>query len=212
MSSSPSIPSPQTSLIETPHDRSPVTAETREQPQLETPSSPPRLRGFQQGSTNFESILDDLDRAIMAENSTSNDRRSPTTRRVANNHIRVRTVGPDPIVVAPSTPRVAVPPTPTNGNQQRLSIAGRILVFFGYGRNNRARKELVSLISSLVIDTSQVRHIVGCPTTLRPIDLRRLLRRTRAVLFGFGRVTDYRDYHTFDNLNTPPEPYRAITK
>jgi hypothetical protein len=113
---------------------------------------------------NLESLLDDLDRWI-AENTASNDTRSPTTRRVTrspttrhiiNNHVRVRAAGPDPVVVAPSIPRAAVPPTPSGGNQQRLSIAGRILVFFGYGRNNEARKELVSLICSLVVDTSQV--------------------------------------------------------
>jgi hypothetical protein len=150
MPSSPSsVPSPQSSPIETAHDRSPVAVETPEQPQLGTPSSPALL------SANLESLLDDLDRR-MAENTASNNTRSPTTRRVTNNHVRVRAAGPDPIVVAPSTPRAAVPPTPAGGNQQRLSIAGRILVFFGYGRNNRARKELVSLISSLVIDTSQV--------------------------------------------------------
>ena len=156
MPPSPSVPSSQSSPIETEtaHDRSPVAAETPEQPQPGAPSSPPRLSGFQ-GPANLESLLDDLDRR-MAENTTSNDTRSPTTRRVTNNRVRVRAAGPNPVVVAPSAPRVVVPPTPTGGNQQRLTIAGRILVFFGYGRNNRARKELVSLICSLVIDTSQV--------------------------------------------------------
>jgi hypothetical protein len=154
MPSSPSVPSSQSSPIETPHDRSPVAVETPEQPELGTPSSPTVLSGSQ-GPANLESLLDDLDRR-MAENAASNDIRSPTTRRATNNRVRVRAAGPDPVVVAPSTPRAAVPQTPTVGNQQRLSIAGRVLVFFGYGRNNRARKELVSLISSLVIDTSQV--------------------------------------------------------
>ena len=32
------------------------------------------------------------------------------------------------------------------------------LVFFGYGPNNRARKELVSVVSTLVVDMSQVCH------------------------------------------------------
>jgi hypothetical protein len=157
MPPSPSVPSSQSSPIETAHDRSPVGAETSELPQVGTSSSPTRptlLSGYQ-GPANLESLLDDLDRR-MAENTVSNDSRSPTTRRVTNNHVRVRAAGPDPIVVVPSTPRTVVPPTPTGANHQRLSIAGRILVFFGYGRNNRARKELVSLISSLVLDWSQV--------------------------------------------------------
>ena len=154
MPPSPTVPSSQSSPIETAHDRSPVVVETPEQPQVGTPSGPTLLGGFQ-GPANLESLLDDLDRR-MAENAASNDTRSPTTRRVTDTHVRVRATGPSPIVIAPSTPRVAVPPAPTGGNQQRLSLAGRILVFFGYGRNNRARKELVSLISSLVVDSSQV--------------------------------------------------------
>ena len=154
MPSSPSVPSSPSSPVETAHDRSPVANETPDQPEQGTPSSPTALSGFQDPA-NLWSLLDDVDRHI-AENAASNDTRSPTTRRATNNRVRVRAAGPDPVVVAPSTPRAAVPHTPTVGNQQRLSIAGRILVFFGYGRNNRARKELVSLISSLVIDTSQV--------------------------------------------------------
>lgn len=141
------------------HDRSPVAAETPEQPQLVTPSGPALLSSSQgpvQGPANLESLLDDLNRR-MAENaaSESNDTRSPS-RRITNNHVRVRGGGLNPAIVAPSTPRATVPPPSTGGNHQRLSIAGRILVFFGYGRNNKARKELVSLISSLVVDTSQV--------------------------------------------------------
>ena len=154
MPSSPSVPSSQSSPFESAHDRSPVATVTPDQPELGTPSSPTVLSGSQ-GPANLESLLDELDRH-MPENTASNRTRSPTTRRATNNHVRVRAAGPDPVVVAPSTPRVDVPHTPTIGNQQRLSIAGRILVFFGYGRNNRARKELVSLISSLVIDASQV--------------------------------------------------------
>jgi hypothetical protein len=154
MPPSPTVPSPPSSPIETAHDRSPVATETPEQPQVGTTSGPTQLSGFQ-GTANLESLLDDLDRR-MAENTASNDTRSPPTRRGPNHHVRVRAPGPDPVFIAPSTPRVAVPPPSTSGNQQRLSIAGRILVFFGYGRNNRARKELVSLICSLVVDSSQV--------------------------------------------------------
>ena len=156
MPPSPTVPSSQSSPIETTHDHSPVAAETPEQPQVGTPSSPTLSSGYQgPANANLESLLDDLDRR-MAETTASNDIRAPTTRHVANNHIRVRAAGPDPIVVVPSTPRAVVPPTPAVGNQQRLSIAGRILVFFGYGRNNRARKELVSLICSLMVDWAQV--------------------------------------------------------
>ncbi|KAI9442227.1 hypothetical protein H4582DRAFT_2109891 [Lactarius indigo] len=54
---------------------------------------------------------------------------------------------------------VLPPSTPGNQRQPRLSIAGRILVFFGYGRNNRARKELVSVIWALTVDFSQVSYI-----------------------------------------------------
>ncbi len=154
MPPSPSVPGSQSSPIETTHDRSPVAAETPEQPQLGTSPSP-ALSSELEGPTNLESLLDDLDRR-MAEHTAANDTLSPNTRRVANNHVRVRAAGPDLIVATPSAPRAAVPPTPTGGNPPRLSIAGRILVFFGYGRNNRARKELVSLISSLVVDFSQV--------------------------------------------------------
>jgi hypothetical protein len=167
MPPSPPISTPQSSPIETAHDQSLVAAETPEQAQLGTPSSPARLRGLQRSAT-LESFFNDLDRH-MTENTASNDTRSPT-RRVANSPIRVRATVPDPVVAAPDAPRAAT--QPSAGNQQRLSTAGRILVFFGYGRNNKARKELVSLISSLVMDSSQVRHIVGYPTLLRPpIDL-----------------------------------------
>jgi hypothetical protein len=152
MPSIPSVPSSQSSPIERTDDRLSVVAESPEQPQRGAPSGHALLSDLQD-PTNLESFLDDLDRR-MAENTPSNDTQSP---RVTDNRVRVRAAGPDPIVVAPSTPRVAVPHTPTSGTQQRLSIAGHILVFFGYGRNNKARKELISLICSLFIDTSQVR-------------------------------------------------------
>ncbi|KAI0277607.1 hypothetical protein BGY98DRAFT_1089861 [Russula aff. rugulosa BPL654] len=80
--------------------------------------------------------------------------------RPSRQHMTAHRCRPDPIIAAPSTPRVVVPPPPSGGNQRRLSIAGRILVFFGYGRNNRARKELVSLICSLVVDSSQIIAII----------------------------------------------------
>ena len=161
MPPSPSIPSPQSSPVETAHDLSFVTAETPEQAQLGTPSGPSALSGLQRSAT-LGSLLDELDRQ-MTEN-VSNDTRSPT-RRAPNTPIRVFNAVPDPVAAAPIAPRAAAPPSPA-GNQAGLSIAGRMLVFFGYGRNNRARKELVSLISSLVVDTSQVRHIVGCCPTI----------------------------------------------
>ena len=98
----------------------------------------------------------------MAENIAPNNPPSPTTPRTANSQVQAgsgrrhaRPVYPDPVIAAPNAPRAAAPPSPTT-NQQRLTIAGRILVFFGYGRNNRARKELVSVISSVVVDISQV--------------------------------------------------------
>lgn len=154
--SSPQFPPP----IETAHDRSFVAAEPPEQAQVGTPSGPAALRERQRPAT-LESLLDELDRH-MTEN-ISNDSRSPT-RRTPNSPVRVRHALPDPVAATPNSPRAAAPPNPTSNNQQRLSIAGRMLVFFGYGRNNKARKELVSLIISLVVDASQVRHILGCPT------------------------------------------------
>ena len=163
MPPSPSVSSPQSPPppIETAHDHSFVAAEPPEQAQSGTPSGPAALRE-QQRSATLESLLDELDRH-MTEN-ISNDSRSPT-RRAPNSPVRVRHTIPDPVAAAPNAPRATtVPPSPTSNNHQRLSIAGRILVFFGYGRNNRARKELVSLIISLVVDASQVRHILGCPT------------------------------------------------
>ncbi|KAH9993943.1 hypothetical protein BJV77DRAFT_961606 [Russula vinacea] len=88
----------------------------------------------------------------MSENTASNDTRpstAPSTRRLvaANTPIRVRGVAPDPVIAAPNAPRAAVLPS-------------RILIFFGYGRNNRARKELVSLITSLVVDAAQIIAII----------------------------------------------------
>ena len=198
MPPSPSIPSPQSPPVETAHDHSFVTADSPEQAQLGTPSGPAALSALQRSAT-LGSLLDELDRQ-MTEN-TSNDTRSPT-RRAPNTPTRVLNAVPDPVAAAPNAPRAAAQPSPT-GNQAGLSIAGRMLVFFGYGRNNRARKELVSLISSLVVDISQVRHIVGCPT----------FGRRRNVLFVlFGSCADYRDYHLLDHLDAPHEPHEPRRK
>jgi hypothetical protein len=159
MPSSPSVPGSQSSPIERADGRLPVVPESPEQPQLGASSGHALLSNLQDPA-NLESFLDDMDRR-MAEDTASNDTLSP---RVTDNHVGVRAAGPDPIVVAPNTPPGAtVPHTPTGSNQQqqRLSIAGHLLVFFGYGRNNKARKELVSLISSLFIDMSQVSVWLG---------------------------------------------------
>ena len=139
----------------------PVAEETPQQAQPGTLSGSAASTRLQPSAT-LESLLDALDRGMMTETAVPNNPPSPTTPRAANNaqassgRRHVRPVFPDPVAAAPTVPRaVATQPSPA-GNQQRLSIAGRILVFFGYGRNNRARKELVSVISSVVIDLSQV--------------------------------------------------------
>jgi hypothetical protein len=161
MSASPSPSSPEAPHLETTHDGPPVSAETPQQPQPGPLSSPAISAGLQRSAT-LESLLDALDRGIMSENVVPNDPPSPITPRAPNTHAQrgsnrrhVRPVIPDPVGAAPNAPRVVAPPSPA-GNQQRLSIAGRILVFFGYGRNNKARKELVSVISSVMVDASQV--------------------------------------------------------
>ncbi|KAI9463644.1 hypothetical protein BJY52DRAFT_1202924 [Lactarius psammicola] len=104
----------------------------------------------------------------MSENPTLNPAPLPTPRAAANRfhpeppgHRHVRPVIPDPVIAGPNAPMAVLPPgTPGNQRQQRLSIAGRILVFFGYGRNNRARKELVSVIWALTVDLSQIVAII----------------------------------------------------
>lgn len=208
MPSSPSVPDSQSSPIERADGRLSVVPESPEQPQLGPPPSGHALLSDLQDPTNLESFLDDLDRRI-AEDNASNDTLSP---RVTDNHVGVRAGGPDPIVVAPNIPRAAVPHTPTgsNGsNQQRPSIAGHILVFFGYGRNNKARKELVSLICSLFIDTSQV-SVVGF--VYKQFYAQTNLAAALRALFGLGSRTDYRDHHSIDCFNTSPEPYRPSAK
>lgn len=161
MPASPTQPSPQPAYVEPTHDGLPVAAETPQQAQPGTLSDSAMTTGLQR-SPSLESILDALGEGTMIENAVPNNPPSPTTPRATNHQAQsgsgrrhVRPVFPDPVIAAPNAPRVVVPPSPT-ANQQRLTIAGRILVFFGYGRNNRARKELVSVISSIVVDLSQV--------------------------------------------------------
>lgn len=172
MPASPSQSPPQPAPIQTTQDDPPVAEET---PQ---PAQPGTLSGSAvstrlQPSTTLESLLDALDRGIMTENVVPNVPPSPTTPRPANNHAQassgrrhVRPVFPDPVAAAPNVPRAAAAQPSPAGNQQRLSIAGRILVFFGYGRNNRARKELVSVISSVIVDLSQVSRYLAARTDI----------------------------------------------
>lgn len=101
----------------------------------------------------------------MPENPTLNPSTSLPTPRVATNrsqeppgHRHVRTAVPDPVIPGPHAPMTVLPPT--TPRQQRLSIAGRVLVFFGYGPNNKARKELVAVIWSLIVDFSQVSYFM----------------------------------------------------
>jgi hypothetical protein len=148
---------PQSSSIESRHNHPlTVAADTPEHPQPGTIQIPPIL-GVQERSATLESLLEALNRASMQENRTLN-----TTPRAATN----RSQGPPghrhvrPVIPGPNAPMTVLPPsTPGNQRPRRLSIAGRILVFFGYGPNNRARKELVSVISALVVDFSQVSDI-----------------------------------------------------
>ncbi|KAI0319162.1 hypothetical protein OF83DRAFT_1282114 [Amylostereum chailletii] len=53
---------------------------------------------------------------------------------------------------APNTLPPLAPYTP----RQRMSPLRRLLVFFGYGRNNKARKELVSVLWTFVVDIAEV--------------------------------------------------------
>lgn len=158
MPASPTLPSPQSTHIETTHDGLPVAAQTPQQAQPGILSDSTIPTGLQR-SPSLESALGG---GTMTENTIHNIPPSPTTPRATNSQAQagsgrrhVRPAFPDPVTAAPNAPRAVAPPSPTT-NQQRLTIAGRILVFFGYGRNNKARKELVSVISSVVIDLSQV--------------------------------------------------------
>ena len=161
MPASPTLPSPQLVHIETTHDGLSVAAETPQQAEPGILSDSAITTGLQRSPT-IESILDALGEGTMAENTVPINPPSPTTPRTSNSQAQagsgrrhVRSGFPDPVIAAPNAPRAVAPPSPTT-NQQRLTIAGRILVFFGYGRNNKARKELVSVISSVVVDLSQV--------------------------------------------------------
>ncbi|KAI0063580.1 hypothetical protein BV25DRAFT_1824126 [Artomyces pyxidatus] len=68
-----------------------------------------------------------------------------------------------PLGIVPAAPDaghpVVVVPSPTHSGR-RVSRVGRILAFFGYGRDNKARKELVSVIWTLSIDLSQMVAII----------------------------------------------------
>ncbi|KAI9461729.1 hypothetical protein F5148DRAFT_1214795 [Russula earlei] len=170
MPTSPPLSPPPSSLTESRHDHPLVAAaETPEQAQRGSLSASAIPGGLQQ-SVTIGSSLDAPDRRSMAENTISNDNTSPPPARAANNRPHtgsarrhVRPALPDPAVAAPNVSRAAVQPSPSGGNAQeeRLSAGGRILFFFGYGRNNRARKELVSVISSVAMDVSQIVVIIA---------------------------------------------------
>jgi hypothetical protein len=172
MPASPSQSPPEPPPTQTTQD-GPQLAEETPQPAQSGPLSDSAVSARLQPSTTLESLLDALDRGIMTENVVPNIPPSPTTPRTASNRAQassgrrhVRPVLPDPVAAAPNVPRAAaVQPSPA-GNQQRLSIAGRILAFFGYGRNNRARKELVSVISSVIVDLSQVSRYLAAQTDI----------------------------------------------
>jgi hypothetical protein len=135
--------------------------------------------------------------------------RAPTNRALeppTQRHFRTALPRPaitDPVIAGPNAPMTVLPPsTPGNQRPPRLSIAGRILMFFGYGRNNRARKELVSVIWALVVDFSQVSHICTSPHSMP-------LLMQRVVPFP---TTDRRDHHALDRLNAQQEPHYSYTE
>jgi hypothetical protein len=152
---------PESTRTETTDD--PLAARDTPAPEQPQPGSPviPAVPGELERSS-LSSLLDATSRTTVPENTVVNN--TPPSPRTADNHGRdtsnsstrrpIRTVIPDPITAAPNAPRVVV--HRTNGNQRRLSVAGHVLAFFGYGRNNKARKELVSIIWTLVVDFSQV--------------------------------------------------------
>ncbi|KAH9176306.1 hypothetical protein EDB89DRAFT_1940390 [Lactarius sanguifluus] len=163
MPASPVLSLPQSSRIESSHNH-PLT-EVADTPELPQPGTIPitPIPGVQERSATLESLLEALNRASMSENTTLHPTPLPP-RAVAyrpqepHGH---RHVLPDPVIAGPNPPMAVLPPsTPGNQRQPRLSIAGRILVFFGYGRNNRARKELVSVIWALTVDFSQIVAII----------------------------------------------------
>jgi hypothetical protein len=158
MPSSPSLSPRQSSGSETTHDHPLAAADAPEHPQPAIAVIPTIPGGLDRSAT-----LEPLSNAMSrAENTVVNN--PPPSPRTANNHARdspgrqhTRIGIPDPVIAAPDPPRLVVHRTIDNPQRHsRLSIAGRILAFFGYGRNNKARKELVSIIWTLAVDFSQV--------------------------------------------------------
>lgn len=164
---------PQSSPIESTQNH-PLTEveveDTPEHPQPGTNPVPPIL-GTQERSATLESLFEALSRTPMPENTLGTPPfpapRAPTNRALeppTQRHFRTALPRPaitDPVIAGPNAPMTVLPPsTPGNQRPPRLSIAGRILMFFGYGRNNRARKELVSVIWALVVDFSQIVAII----------------------------------------------------
>lgn len=182
--------------------------DTPEHPQPGTNPVAPIL-GAQERSATLESLFEALSRTSMPENTTLSTPPLPFPRAVTNRsqeppghrHVRPaipRPVIPDPVIAGPNDPMTVLPPsTPGNQRPPRLSIAGRILMFFGYGRNNRARKELVSVIWALVVDISQV-----SPICVSPHSMPFLMQRV--VPFP---TTDRRDHHAPDRLDAQQEPH-----
>ena len=169
---------PQSSRIESIQNH-PLTerADTPEDPQPGTNPIPPPILGPQERAATLESLFEALNRSSMPENTTLSSSPFPVPRVAANRsqeppaRRQVRTAIPrptipDPVIAGPNAPMTVLPAsTPGNQRPQRLSIAGRILMFFGYGRNNRARKELVSVIWALAVDFSQASHSSArCPS------------------------------------------------
>ena len=194
---------PQSSRIESIQNH-PLTerADTPEDPQPGTNQIPPTL-GPQERAAALESLFEALNRSSMPDNSTLGTPplttpRGPTNRSQEHpgpRHVRLavpRPVIPDPVIAGPNTPTTVPPPsTPGNQRPQRLSIAGRTLMFFGYGRNNRARKELVSVIWALAVDFSQASH-----SSLDAL--------VDATCYP---TTDRRDHHAPDHLDAQPKPH-----
>jgi hypothetical protein len=151
----PLVSPPQPPHTETTYDHPPPTAGTPERSQQGNDVIPAIPGGLEQSAT-VDPPLDAMNRATIPETTVVNSTPpAPRTTRDSPGRRHIRAVVPDPVFVAPNHPPGLVVHR-TTGNRQRLSIAGRILTFFGYGRNNRARKELVSIIWTLVVDFSQV--------------------------------------------------------
>ncbi|KAH9961349.1 hypothetical protein BC827DRAFT_1204029 [Russula dissimulans] len=155
----PTSPSPpQSPVTEAPNDHPLIVAaaETPEQSQGGALSDSATPGGLEQSAT-IESLLDAFDGGSMPDNTTRNSPPSlPAIPRAANNQARPGTAR-HPIRIVPDPPR---PGRTGHQNQENLSVPGRVLVFLGYGRGNRARKELISVIFSVVIDVSQIVAII----------------------------------------------------